>query len=140
VDIRVDSSLPTHPSRQIVEAVLDRIAAGLLLPGDRLPSVRGLAAEALVNPNTVNKAYRDLEALGAVEGRSGAGVFVAKGGPVIARTERRGATLDRVREAIETALGAGHDSVALAARITGWIEGRARASRAAVPAGEAKSA
>lgn len=142
MDIRVDPSLPTAPSRQIVEAVLDRVAAGLLVPGDRLPSVRGLAAEALVNPNTVNKAYRDLEALGAVEGRSGAGVFVTKGGPAIARTERRGATLERVREAIETAVGAGHDPAQLAARMQGWIEqaGRARASRAAAPAGEAKSA
>lgn len=142
MDIRVDLSLPTHPSRQIVEAVLDRVAAGIVLPGDRLPSVRGLAAEALVNPNTVNKAYRDLEALGAVEGRSGAGVFVTKAGPAIARSERRGATLERVREAIETAVGAGHDPASLAARITGWIDqaGRARATRAAVTAEEVRSA
>jgi GntR family transcriptional regulator len=115
MDLRVDPSLPTPPSRQIVEAVLDRIATGLLRPGDRLPSVRGLAAEALVNPNTVNKAYRDLEALGAVEGRSGAGVFVCAAGPRLAREERHQVTLERVREALATALGAGHAPERLAA-------------------------
>jgi GntR family transcriptional regulator len=53
-----------------VAAVLDAIATGELLAGDKLPSVRGLASEALVNPNTVTKAYRELEHLGASEGRS----------------------------------------------------------------------
>lgn len=136
MDLRVDPSLPTPPSRQLVEAVLDRIAAGLLAPGERLPSVRGLAAEALVNPNTVNKAYRDLEALGAVAGRSGAGVFVTAEGPAVARAERRGETLERVRAAVETALGAGHDADELADRIATWIAAArgARAPRAAARA------
>jgi GntR family transcriptional regulator len=122
MSLRVDPSLPTPPSRQIVEAVLDRIASGLLKPGDRLPSVRGLAAEALVNPNTVNKAYRDLEALGAVEGRSGAGVFVSGGAGAVARGERRAATLDAVRDAVRTALGAGHDPAAVAACVRDLLE------------------
>jgi GntR family transcriptional regulator len=133
VDLRIDPSLPTPPSRQIVEAVLDRVAAGVLHPGARLPSVRGLAAEALVNPNTVNKAYRDLEALGVVEGRSGAGVFVTREGPALARSQRRGATLDGVRDAIETAVGAGHDPDVLAQRITAWIEQAARTRARATP-------
>ncbi len=123
MDLRVDPSLPTPPSRQIVEAVLDRIAAGVVKPGDRLPSVRGLAAEALVNPNTVNKAYRDLEALGVVEGRSGAGVFVCAGAPALARGERRGATLERLKGALETAVGAGHEPAALAERVSQWLSG-----------------
>lgn len=127
MDLRVDPSLPTPPSRQIVEAVLDRIAAGTLKPGERLPSVRALAAEALVNPNTVNKAYRELEALGAVEGRNGAGVFVRPEGPAVARAERRGATLEHLKAALETALGAGHDPAALADRFQEWLEQAARA-------------
>jgi GntR family transcriptional regulator len=133
MEIRVDPGDRTPPSRQIVERVLDRIAAGLLVPGDRLPSVRGLAAEALVNPNTVGKAYRDLEALGAVEGRSGAGVFVTPLGPEIARDERRGHTLDRLREAIEAAVAAGHDPRTLSARIDRWLTAAARARIAVVP-------
>ncbi len=83
--IRVDSSRQTPPSRQIVEAVLERIAGGRLASGDRLPSVRGLAAEALVNPNTVGKAYRELEVMGVVEGRGGSGVFVTPRGPADGR-------------------------------------------------------
>lgn len=131
--LRVDPSLPTPPSRQIVEAVLDQIASGTLHPGDRLPSVRGLAAEALVNPNTVNKAYRDLEALGAVEGRSGAGVFVCAAGPVVAREERHHATLERVREAIATALGAGHAPEALSSCVAAALAS-ARATSPRLPA------
>jgi DNA-binding transcriptional regulator YhcF (GntR family) len=136
VDLRVDPTLPTPPSRQLVEAVLDRVAAGALRPGERLPSVRALAAQALVNPNTVNKAYRELEALGAVEGRNGAGVFVRAEGPALARAERRGATLARVQAAIETAVGAGHDPRALAAQVNEWLEraARTRNVRAAAPA------
>ena len=133
MEIRVDPGDKAPPSRQIVERVLDRIAAGLLVPGDRLPSVRGLAAEALVNPNTVGKAYRELEALGAVEGRNGTGVFVTERGPEIARDERRGQTLDRLREAVEAAVAAGHDPVTLDARVDRWLAAAARARLSLVP-------
>ncbi|MBL8897988.1 MAG: GntR family transcriptional regulator, partial [Planctomycetes bacterium] len=64
--LRVDSTSTVPPSRQLVEGVLDAIARGALEEGARLPSVRELAAEALVNPNTVAKAYRELQWLGAV--------------------------------------------------------------------------
>jgi GntR family transcriptional regulator len=107
--IQVDPSRATPPSRQLVEAILDRIAGGALEAGDRLPSVRGLAADALVNPNTVGKAYRELEALGVVAGRNGAGVFVTPAGPAKARRERRAATLAAVEAALVSALEAGHD-------------------------------
>ena len=58
MNVRVDPHSLLPPSQQLVAAVLDAIAAGELPPGARLPSVRGLASEALVNPNTVTKAYR----------------------------------------------------------------------------------
>lgn len=134
MEIRVDPSRPTPPSRQIVEAVLDRIAGGLLGPGDKLPSVRGLAAEALVNPNTVGKAYRDLEAMGAVAGRSGAGVFVTDDGPRVARTDRREATLEALQRAVEAAVRVGHDPDALGNKVERWISravGRAPAGHVA---------
>src|SRR5262245_21039041 len=75
--IEVDPKAPSPPSEQIADQVRFGIAQGLLAPGDRLPSVRGLAESALVNPNTVAKAYRDLEREGTVESRPGSGVFVA---------------------------------------------------------------
>ncbi len=111
--IRVDPTRATPPSRQLVEQVLDRIASGALDAGDKLPSVRGLAAEALVNPNTVGKAYRELEGLGVVAGRNGAGVFVTPEGPDLARRERREATLAGLQAALDAALAAGHDAAVL---------------------------
>ena len=111
---RVDPNSLTPPSQQIVAAVLDAIATGALGPGDRLPSVRGLAAQALVNPNTVTKAYRDLEHLGATAGRNGAGVFVTDAGPDVARALRLKQTLDGLRQALAAARRAGHDAGALA--------------------------
>jgi len=113
VNCRVDPSSQKPPSQQIVACVLDAIGSGELKPGDRLPSVRGLAARALVNPNTVIKAWRDLEHLGVTEGRNGSGVFVTAEGPDVARAIRLAATLAELRAAIAAALRAGHDAAAL---------------------------
>lgn len=107
--IHVDPDAPASPSRQIVEQMLAAISAGVLAAGDRLPSVRVLAVEALIHPNTVAKAYRELELLGAVEGRNGSGVFVQAGGPGIARERVRGSTRAAFGNAVREALAAGHD-------------------------------
>lgn len=61
---------------QIAARIRGAIAAGELLPGDGLPSVRQLAGQLLINPATVVQAYRELEAEGFVEMRQGAGTFV----------------------------------------------------------------
>ena len=111
--LRVDTDRPLSPSQQLVEIVLDAVAAGELRAEDRLPSVRDAATQALVNPNTVARAWRELEAAGVVEGRAGSGVFVTKEGPEIARRERRRATLVALRQAAEEALRAGHGSEAV---------------------------
>jgi len=107
--MKVDPALDTPPSRQIVEALLDAVACGALRPGAKLLSVRACAGEALVNPNTVAKAYRDLEVMGVVTGRNGLGVFVTDKGPGIARGARSKATLDAFRRAAMEAQRAGHD-------------------------------
>ncbi len=117
MNVRVDPRSDVPPSRQIVDTILDAVSRGELGSGGRLPSVRGLAEEALVNPNTVGKAYRDLETLGVVEGRNGSGVYVTEDGPAIARGERRRATLDTFRRAALEALRAGHDVDQLAAAL-----------------------
>jgi len=113
VNVRVDPHSLVPPSQQLVAAVLDAIAAGELAPGDKLPSVRGLAAAALVNPNTVTKAYRDLEHLGATEGRNGSGVFVTAAGPDVATSLRLAETLATFRSAVQHALRAGHEETTL---------------------------
>jgi GntR family transcriptional regulator len=105
---RVELASDVPPWRQIVESVLDALAAGELDAGDKLPSVRGMAAEALVNHNTAARAYRDLEHLQVVEGQNGRGVFVTQGGPRIACQMRKARTLLAFQRALEEALRAGH--------------------------------
>lgn len=108
VDWTLDSDSDVPPSRQLVEIVLDAILAGELEPGSQLLSVRALAAEALVNHNTVARAYQELERLGVTESVNGVGVFVTLKGPEVAATERRAATWLALQKALAAALRAGH--------------------------------
>ncbi|HEY9144669.1 MAG: GntR family transcriptional regulator [Pseudomonadota bacterium] len=64
-------------SKQIVDAVRMQVATGGLAAGDQVPSVRGLAQQLMVNPNTVAKAYSELTAEGWLESRQGLGLYVA---------------------------------------------------------------
>ena len=64
---------------QLMEQVKHGIETGALRPGDQLPGIRPLAEELVINPNTVAKAYRELEHEGIIELRQGAGAFVAGG-------------------------------------------------------------
>ena len=63
---------------QLMEQVKHGIETGALKPGDQLPGIRPLAEELVINPNTVAKAYRELEHEGVIELRHGAGAFVSK--------------------------------------------------------------
>src|SRR5579871_5892596 len=69
------SGVPIY--RQIQDQVRYGIAAGKLLPGEQLPTVRALAVDLSVNPNTVIKAYTELERLGVLTTEQGSGTFVA---------------------------------------------------------------
>ena len=62
--------------KQVVEQITAAIARGQLSPGDKLPAVRNLAAELVVNPNTIAKAYTILEQQGLVATKTGAGTFI----------------------------------------------------------------
>ena len=105
--IEIDPKAPTPPSEQIADQVRFAVAGGRVAPGDRLPSVRGLAATALVNPNTVARAYRELEREGTVETRPGSGVFVAAGAPARCRRDTAEVLRERLGRAIEESLAAG---------------------------------
>lgn len=83
-------------SAQLVQALAERIGDGRLLPGNRLPPVRALAETLRLAPNTVAKAYRELEREGLLTGRGRAGTFVAE------RTKDRG---DPERELAKAAAG-----------------------------------
>lgn len=75
--LRIDPSSGVPIYRQIVAQVRRSIASGALAPGDRLPSVRGLAGEMKVNPTTIVKAYSELEHEGLVQTRHGMGTYVS---------------------------------------------------------------
>lgn len=63
--------------KQITDAIRVKVATGELEPGDQLPSVRGLAQQLTINPNTVAKAYAELTTEGWLESRQGMGLYVA---------------------------------------------------------------
>jgi GntR family transcriptional regulator len=73
---------------QIVNQVKYLVAAGRLAPGEELPAIRVLAEQLEVNPNTVARAYRELETAGVVEKRRTAGTYVSDTGSRLARRER----------------------------------------------------
>lgn len=70
------SNVPTYA--QLVEQVRQALLNDVLRPGDRLPTVKDVVGSLAINPNTVLKAYRDLEREGLVEGRQGVGTFVLR--------------------------------------------------------------
>ena len=63
---------------QIIDGMKEQISTGVLAPGDRLPSVRELAAQLAINPNTIQRAYRSLEAEGWIATVPGKGCFVCR--------------------------------------------------------------
>jgi GntR family transcriptional regulator len=101
--ILVDLNRPEPAWQQVVHGVLDQLAGGHLEVGAQLESVRVMAKAVRLNPNTVARAYRELEVLGVVVGRQGRGVFVTADGPRVARRERGGALKDAIRAAVQRA-------------------------------------
>src|SRR5258708_39765651 len=75
--LRHNPSLGVSLYLQLMEQVKHAIEPGALRPGEQLPGMRPLAEELVINPNTVAKAYRELEHQGVIELRHGAGAFVA---------------------------------------------------------------
>lgn len=79
---------------QLVEQIKRAVQVGILRPGDSLPTVRGLAAELHIALNTVVKAYGELEALGIIETRAGAGTTVRAGVDGLVRLQ----AMDQLRQ------------------------------------------
>src|SRR5215831_2294212 len=104
------SGVPTY--LQLVQQVRQAVRLGILRPGDQLPTVKDVVARLAINPNTVLKAYRELDREGLVEGRRGQGTFVAAAlPPVVAdHASLQTALEDWVRQARD--LGLDEDDVA----------------------------
>jgi GntR family transcriptional regulator len=106
---------------QLMEQVKHAIETGAVRPGEQLPGIRPLAEELVINPNTVAKAYRELEHEGVIELRQGAGAFVSDSAPTrrdadrlraaqaavaaaIDKLRSRGVTDDEIRRLVEAEL------------------------------------
>lgn len=95
--------------RQIVDGLRMKIATGDLAPGSRLPSVRGLALQLTVNPNTVVKAYAELTTEGLIESRKGVGVFVCEPRQVLSDEERERRLDEAVRQLVRDVVSLGFE-------------------------------
>ena len=104
--LQIATGDPRPISRQIVDGVRRAIATGELQPGAQLPSVRGLATQLSINPNTVAKAYAELTGEGWLEARQGLGLYVAPPRQRLSNDERE----KRMDEAVSRFV---HDVIAL---------------------------
>ena len=86
IHISTQDGVPVY--LQIVNQVKYLVAAGRLAPGEEMPSVRALAEQLVINPNTVARAYLELERAGLVVKRHGSGTYVSEEGSPLARKER----------------------------------------------------
>lgn len=99
------SGLPIY--LQLMEQIRHAVATGALRPGEQLPGIRPLAEELVINPNTVAKAYRELEHEGVIELRQGAGAFVSGNGPSKQDAEKLRAAQAAVAATVERLRGQG---------------------------------
>ncbi len=89
---------------QIADGIRQAVAAGLYCPDESLPSLRALALDVQVNPNTVQRAYDELAREGLIYSRRGKGMFVAEQGKLDARTR----AAQTVRRSFDEGIRAGH--------------------------------
>jgi GntR family transcriptional regulator len=100
--LQFDSPIP--PYEQIVAQVIFAIASGRLEAGTLLPSVRELGPRVLVHPNTVAKAYQELERLGVIIARRGKGMEVTPEAPALCQERRSGIIRQHIRDALHEAV------------------------------------
>jgi GntR family transcriptional regulator len=106
-----DSHVPIY--LQIADGLRAAVAAGIYRPGEVLPSLRAMATEIHVNPNTVQRAYDELDREGLIHSQRGRGLFVAERGAAFARS----AAGDGVRRALDDAIRAGRTAGMTAAQM-----------------------
>jgi GntR family transcriptional regulator len=99
------SGVPVY--RQLIDQVQAGIATGALRVGDQLPTVRGVAVDLAINPNTVVRAYREMEVRGILDTQQGTGTFVAENQVKHSKDERRRQLSQLVTEFVARAGSAG---------------------------------
>ena len=115
IEFRLDRSSGVPAYRQLVDQVRQALQLGILRPGDQLPTVRDAVRQIAINPNTVHRAYRDLEQQGLIEGRPGSGTFVKRS--LDAAPEQRAGLQRAVAAWVRDARQAGLDDEGIAALV-----------------------
>lgn len=131
IEFRLSSGSGVPVYLQIVQQVRQAMRLGMLLPGDQLPTVKEVVGQLAINPNTVLKAYRELDREGLTEGRRGQGTFVSsavEGGTTV--MPAHGALRAQLRGWVDRARKAGLDDEDLEALFDDAVRGTA-AERAA---------
>ena len=105
VHVQVNSNTPIYA--QIMEQVKHAIASNIIREGEKLPSVRSMAEQICVNPNTVAKAYRELEHEGLVKTQRGKGMFVCKVKNKLTQVEKERIVGEKIDGALVEALNLG---------------------------------
>ena len=123
IHIDPKDGLPIY--EQIIRQLRHLLASGRLKPGDELPPIRALAEDLLVNPNTVARAYRELESAGLFDTRRGAGTRVSSRGTPLARHERTRI----LNERIDALLAESHQLGFEPDELQALLEKRARRNR-----------
>lgn len=125
--VRPDSPVPIY--EQIAAQVVFGVAAGDPPPGELVPSVRDMAEKLIVNPNTVARAYQELERLGVLETKRGLGMQVTPKAPTLCEARRREIIRGRLLEAVRDAATSGLTAEEVHSLVEeGWtrMNGRAR--------------
>jgi len=104
---QVDSASPVPIYEQIADQIVYAVATGDLVPGDEVLSVRQLSVQLTVNPNTVVRAYQQLELLGVLAAIRGQRMVIADDAPKLCRTRRKERLRERVDELVREAVSAG---------------------------------
>jgi GntR family transcriptional regulator len=105
--MHVNPASPVPIFQQIADGIRGAVASGIYRPGDLIPSVRAQALALLVNPNTVQRAYEQLEREGLIAGKKGVGMIVCKESPDAARNGIDQNLRTTFRQAINSARTAG---------------------------------
>ncbi|HEX4130930.1 MAG TPA: GntR family transcriptional regulator [Pirellulales bacterium] len=107
---QIETSSSTAIYEQLAEQIRRAIALGRLKPQERLPSVRQLSRELLVNPNTVAKAYQELDRQGLLVSRPGLGIFVAEPRTDLTKAARKERLLEPLDRWLTLAVHLGFES------------------------------
>jgi GntR family transcriptional regulator len=113
IEFRMDRRSGVPAYRQIIDQVRHAIHLGILQPGDQLPTVREVVRQITINPNTVHRAYRELELQGLTEGRTGSGTFIRQSLSEVSKIQPK--MLGQLELWVKKALDAGFEVEAIEA-------------------------